>query len=91
MSGVATAVISTEGASGITELANIDVNSLPQTNALFYVGGCICKKYLSKHSCEDCTSSLTCSELNDLSDSSSVFAEKILQQPIFGEDRSHYS
>ena len=76
MSGVATAVISTEGASGITELANIDVNSLPQTTALFYVGGCICKKYLSKHSCEDCTSSLTCSELNDLSDSSTVFLQQ---------------
>ena len=86
MSGVATAVVSTEGASGITELANIDVNSLPQKNA-FYVGGYICKKYLLKHSCEDCTSSLTCSELNDLSDTSTVF----LQQKSFGEVRSHYS
>ena len=76
MSGVATAVISTEGASGITELANIDVNSLPQKNALFYVGGYVCKKYLSKHNCEDCTPSLTCSELNDLSDSSTVFLQQ---------------
>ena len=34
-----TAVIATDDALGITELAAIDVNSLPQQNALFYVGG----------------------------------------------------
>ena len=60
---------------GITELAVIDVNSLPQQNALFYVGGYVCKKYLAKHICKECTSSLTCSELSDLSDSSTTFWE----------------
>ena len=68
-----TAVIATDDALGITELAAIDVNSLPQQNALFYVGGYICKKYLAKHSCKECTSSLTCSKLSDLSDSSTTF------------------
>ena len=47
------AVIATDDALGITELAAIDVNSLPQQNALFYVGGYICKKYLAKHSCKE--------------------------------------
>ena len=56
-----TAVIATDDALGITELAAIDVNSLPQQNALFYVGWYVCKKYLAKHICEECTSSLTCS------------------------------
>ena len=36
-----TAVIATDDSLGITELAAIDVNSLPQQNALFYVGGYI--------------------------------------------------
>ena len=59
---------------GTTELAAIDVNSLPQQNALFYVGGNICKKYLAKHSCKECTStsSLTWAKLGDLSDSSTI-------------------
>ena len=61
---------------GITELAAIDVNSLPQQNALFYVGGYVCKKYLAKHICKECTSSLTCSELSDLSDSSTTFLQQ---------------
>ena len=42
-----TAVIATDDVLGTTELAAIDVNSLPQQNALFYVGGYICKKYMS--------------------------------------------
>ena len=71
-----TAVIATDDASGITELAAIDVNSLPQQNALFYVGGYICKKYIAKHSCKECTSSLTCSELSDLSNSSTTFLQQ---------------
>ena len=71
-----TAVIATDDALGITELAAIDVHSLPQQNALFYVGGYICKKYLAKHSCKECTSSLTCSELSDLSDSSTTFLQQ---------------
>ena len=70
-----TAVTATDDSLGITELAAIDVNSLPQQNALFYVGGYICKKYLAKHSCKECTSSLTCSELSDLSDSSTTFLQ----------------
>ena len=49
-----TAVIATDDSFGTTELAAIDVNSLPQQNALFYVGGYICKKYLAKHSCKEC-------------------------------------
>ena len=71
-----TAVIAPDDALGITELAAIDVNSLPQTNALFHVGGYICKKYLAKHSCKECTSSLTCSELSDLSDTSTKFLQQ---------------
>ena len=51
-------------------------NSLPQQNALFYVGGYVCKKYLAKHICKECTSSLTCSELSDLSDSSTTFLQQ---------------
>ena len=74
-----TAVIATDDALGISELAAIDVNSLQQHNALFYVGGYICKKYLAKHSCKECTSSLTCSELSD------VFAANIIQQRFFGK------
>ena len=70
------AVIATDDALCITELVAIDVNSLPQQNALFYVGGYICKKYLAKHSCKECTSSLTCSELSDLSDSSTTFLKQ---------------
>ena len=70
-----TDVIATDDSLRITELAAIDANSLPQQNALFYVGGYICKKYLAKHSCKECTSSLTCSELSDLSDSSTTFLE----------------
>ena len=70
-----TAVIATDDSLGITELAAIGVNSLPQQNALFYVGGYICKKYLAKHSCKECTSSLTCSELSELSDSSTTFLQ----------------
>ena len=58
----------------------IDVNSIPQQNALFYVGGYICKTYLARHSCKDCTSSLAWAELSDLSDSSTIrFAAKIMQ------------
>ena len=68
-----TAVIATDDA---LELAAIDVNSLPQQNALFYVGGYVCKKYLVKHICKECTSSLTCSELSDLSDSSTTFLQQ---------------
>ena len=49
---------------------------LPQQNALFYVGGYVCKKYLAKHICKECTSSLTCSELSDLSDSSTTFLQQ---------------
>ena len=71
-----TAAIATDDVLGTTELAAIDVNSLPQQNALFYVGGYICKKYLAKHSCEESTSSLTCSELKDLSDSSTTFLQQ---------------
>ena len=71
-----TAVIATDDDLRITELAAIDVNSLPQQNALFYVGGYICNKYLAKHSCKECTSSLTCSELSDLSDSSTTFLQQ---------------
>ena len=71
-----TAVIASDDALGITELAAIDVNSQPQQNALFYIGGYICKKYLAKHSCKECTSSLTCSELSDLSDSSTTFLQQ---------------
>ena len=71
-----TAVIATDDALGITELAAIDVNSLHQHNTLFYVGGYICKKYLAKHSCKECTSSLTCSELSDFSDSSTTFLKQ---------------
>ena len=33
------------------------------------------EKYLAKHSCKECTSSLTCSELSDLSDSSTTFLQ----------------
>ena len=36
----------------------------------------ICKKYLAKHSCKECTSSLTCSELSDLSNSSTTFLQQ---------------
>ena len=61
---------------GITELAAIDVNSLPQQNALFYVGGYVCKKYLAKHICKECTPPLTCSELSVLSDSSTTFLQQ---------------
>ena len=50
-----TAVIATNDALSITEFAAIGVNSLPQQNALFYAGGYICKKYLAKHSCKECT------------------------------------
>ena len=50
-----TAVIATNDALSIMEFAAIGVNSLPQQNALFYVGGYICKKYLAKHSCKECT------------------------------------
>ena len=50
-----TAVIATNDALSITEFAAIGVNSLPQQNALFYVGGYICKKYLAKHSSKQCT------------------------------------
>ena len=71
-----TAVIATDDALGITELASIYVNSLPQQNALFYVGGYICNKYLAKHSCKEFTSSLTCSELSDLSDSFTTFLQQ---------------
>ena len=71
-----TAVIATDDALGITELAAIDVNSLPQQNALFYFGGYVCKEYLAKHICKECTSSLTCSELSDLSDSSTTFLQQ---------------
>ena len=71
-----TAVIATDDALGITELAAIDVNSLPQQNALFYVGGYTCEKYLAKHSCKECTSSLTCSELSDFSDSTTFVQQK---------------
>ena len=86
-----TAVIATDDALGITELAAIDVNSLPQQNALFYVGGYICKKYLAKHSCKECTSSLTCSELSDLSDSSTFLQQKSYNRlSIFWEIRSHH-
>ena len=67
-----TSVIATDDPLGITELADIDVNALPQQNALFYVGGYICKKYIVKHSCKEYTSSLTCPELSDLSDSSTT-------------------
>ena len=67
-----TAVIATDDSLGTTELAAIDVNSIPQQNALFYLGGYICKKYLAKHSCKECTSSLAWAELSDLSDSSTI-------------------
>ena len=67
-----TAVIATDDVLGTTELTAIDVNSIPQQNALFYVGGYICKKYLAKHSCKECTSSLAWAELSDLSDSSTI-------------------
>ena len=67
-----TAVIATDDVLGTTELAAIDVNSIPKQNALFYVGGYICKKYLAKHSCKVCTSSLAWAELSDLSDSSTI-------------------
>ena len=67
-----TAVIATDDVLGTNELAAIDVNSIPQQNVLFYVGGYICKKYLAKHSCKDCTSSLAWAELSDLSDSSYI-------------------
>ena len=87
-----TAVIATDDVLGTTELAAIDVNSIPQQNALFYVGGYICKKYLAKHSCKGCTSSLGWAELSDLSDSSAIrfFSAKILQQCIFGRIMSHH-
>ena len=86
-----TAVIVTDDVLGTTELAAIDVNSIPQQNALFYVGGYICKTYVAKHSCKECTSSLAWAELSDLSDSSTIrFAAKILQQRIFGRIRSHH-
>ena len=68
-----TAVIATDDVLGTTEREAIDVNSIPQQNALFYVGGYICKKYLAKHSCKECTSSLAWAELSDLSDSSTTF------------------
>ena len=67
-----TAVIATDDVLVTTELAAIDVNSLPQQNALFYVGGYICKKYLAKHSCKECNSSLAWAQLSDLSDSSTI-------------------
>ena len=72
-----TAVIVTDDSLGITELAAIDVNSIPQQNASFYVGGYICKTYLAKHSCKECNSSLAWAELSDLSDSSTI---RFLQQ-----------
>ena len=52
-----TAVIATDDVLGTTELAAIDVNSIPQQNALFYFGGFICKKYLANYSCKECISS----------------------------------
>ena len=44
-----TVVIVNDDSLGTTERAAIDVNSLPQQNALFYVGGYICMKYLAKN------------------------------------------
>ena len=78
-----TAVIATDDALGITELAAIDVNSHPQQIALFYVGGYICKNYLAKHNCKEFTSSLRCSELSDLSDSSTTFLQQISYNRVF--------
>ena len=67
-----TAVIATDDVLGTTELAAIDINSIPQQNALFYVGGYICKTYPAKHSCKECTSSLAWAELSYLSDFSTI-------------------
>ena len=61
----------------LSNVVNTDVNSVPKQNALFYVAGYTCRKYLSKHDCEDCRAVMVCSQL-DLLDPNSVFLKKKL-------------
>ena len=48
----------------------------PNKMLFFMLKDIVAKKYLAKHSCKECTSSLTGAELSDLSDSSTTFLQQ---------------
>ena len=60
----------------------IDVNTLPQQNALYYVTGYIGRKYLSKHKCDECRRGMPSSMSRQLQTQAVCFLQKKMYENI---------